>query len=137
MLFDVKGDTVSSFEMTSISCLPAWQITDQSARDGGGGIIFTQNACMRRLALDTLPNTARLQSDYSVVDILLRKAQQPPKSYGEPLDNTPKKNYAVFWQTFAENYPLFELHHVDWATVDRKFRPQVTSKTSQSRGERL
>jgi hypothetical protein len=84
---------------------------------------------MRRLTLDT-PNTARLQSDCSVADILLRRAQQPLKSYGEFLDNTPQTSYAVFWETFAENYPFFELHHVDWAAVDREFRPQVTATTS-------
>ena len=46
------------------------------------------------------------------------------------LENTPEKNYAVFWQTFAENYPFFELHHIDWKAVDREFRPQITAKTS-------
>jgi peptidase S41-like protein/tricorn protease-like protein len=130
MLFDVKGDAVRAFEITSISCRPAWQITGNTNQNFGGGIIFTQNACMRHLVPDALPDAARLQSDCSVAGILLWRVPQPPNSYGKPSDNVPLANYAIFWQTFAENYPFFELHHVDWAAMDREFRPQVTATTS-------
>jgi hypothetical protein len=130
MLYDIKGAAVRAFEMTSISSIPAWQVTGKTDPADGGGILFAQDAGMRRLTLDAPPNTARLQSDCSVADIILRRAQKPLKSYGEPLDNTPQTNYAVFWQTFAENYPFFEQHHVEWTVVDREFRPQVTAKTS-------
>lgn len=127
MLFDVRGEAVRAFEITSLSCIPAWQITGST--NPAGGVVFTQNNGMRRLSLDATPNTARLQSDCSSADILMGKLQQPPKSYQEPSENTPEANYAVFWQTFAENYPFFELHHVDWAEVDRQFRPKVTGQT--------
>jgi Peptidase family S41/Tricorn protease C1 domain len=130
MLYDVSGDSVSAFEITSISRIPAWQVLGKSEPAGGGGVVFTEGACMRRLTLDMPPNTARLQSDGSVADILLRKAQQPLEGYGGLSDNTPQTSYAVFWKTFAENYPFFELHHVDWGAVDQEFRPQVTATTS-------
>lgn len=129
VLYEVKGDALRTFEITAISRIPAWKVLGEGDPAGGGAVVFAQGAGMRRLTLDT-PNTARLQSDCSVADILLRRAQQPLKSYGEFLDNTPQTSYAVFWETFAENYPFFELHHVDWAAVDREFRPQVTATTS-------
>lgn len=131
MLFDIKGETVRAFDITSISCLPSWRVTgNANPASGRGEMIFRENAGMRRFTLDTTPNIARLQSDCSTADIFFRKMQQPPKSYPERVDNTPQANYAIFWQTFAENYPFFELHHVNWADVDREFRPQVTAQTS-------
>ena len=130
MLFDVRGKAVRAFEITSISCLPAWQVTGSTDPSRNSGVIFTQNAGMRRFFLDTMPDIARFQSDCSAADILLRKVQQYPKSYKEPLANTPQANYAIFWQTFGENYPFFALHHVDWAGMDREYRPRVTGQTS-------
>lgn len=47
-----------------------------------------------------------------------------------PVEDTPLANYDVFWATFAENYPFFGLHGVDWGTTGKKFGPLVTSKTS-------
>jgi len=131
MLFDIKGETVHVFEITSISCLPSWQAMGSAATaNGHNETVFTENAGMRRFTLDRAPNIARFQSDCSTADILFRKMQHSPKSYTEPIDNTPQADYAIFWQTFAENYPFFKLHHVDWADVDREFRPRVTAETS-------
>jgi hypothetical protein len=33
------------------------------------------------------------------------------------------------WETFAEQYPFFALHQMDWVAVDKKFRPQVIPDT--------
>jgi hypothetical protein len=130
MLYVVRGVVVRAFDVTSISCIPAWEVSGKTDPAGGGGVVFTQGAGTRRLTLDELPNTARLQSDCSVADILLHRAEPPFKNIDKSPDNTPQTNYAVFWQTFAENYPFFQLHQVDWTAVDREFRPQITAKTS-------
>jgi len=55
----------------------------------------------------------------------------PPsrKTCEQKPENTPKQNYAIFWQTFAEHYAFFDLRHVDWRDLDEQFRPQVTSAT--------
>src|SRR5262249_22019303 len=52
------------------------------------------------------------------------------KGWDEQLENTPQNNYAVFWQTFAEQFALFPLYQTDWAAVDRKYRPRVTASTT-------
>jgi C-terminal processing protease CtpA/Prc len=45
------------------------------------------------------------------------------------LADTPITNYAVFWETFAEQYPFFALRKMDWPAVDKNFRPRVTPTT--------
>src|SRR5207302_7962380 len=53
-----------------------------------------------------------------------------PRVCSRTLENTPPNNYAVFWHTFAEQFALFPTYRVDWASIDRKYRPRVTPSTS-------
>ena len=53
-----------------------------------------------------------------------------PRACGDRLPDTPQNNYAVFWQTFAEEFVLFPRYRTDWAAVDRKYRPRITDATS-------
>jgi hypothetical protein len=129
LLLEVQGNTVNAFEVTSISCIPSWQADGKTTGDGNA-ITFINDACERRLTLDNSPDIARLHADCSSADILFQKLKEQPKGFSEKIENTPQNTYAIFWQTYSENYPFFDLHHVDWNAVDREFRPQVTSKTS-------
>ena len=43
----------------------------------------------------------------------------------------PEKNFEELWRTFHHRYPFFELRGVDWIKQYEKFRPAVTSKTSE------
>ena len=60
----------------------------------------------------------------------LRRVQSAPAACRSPVTDTPLANYDVLWTTFAENYPFFTLHGVDWDAIDRRFRPLVTVNTT-------
>jgi len=124
----VEKDKVQSYELTALSCLLSWEATGKVA--DGGAISFLVNGCERRLELDPASDIAKLSSDCCVTDFFWRRLSTKPKGFGEQADNTPQASYAVFWQTFAENYPFFALHQVDWDSIDRTYRPQVTAQTT-------
>ncbi len=42
----------------------------------------------------------------------------------------PRTVFDVFWQTYAENYPFFRAKRIDWAAVRDRFRPRITSRTT-------
>jgi hypothetical protein len=70
-----------------------------------------------------------MRTDGTASDIVLHRASNRPHSCQTPPRDTQQENYAIFWQTFAEQYPFFALRKVDWRAIDRKFRPEVTAAT--------
>jgi Tricorn protease C1 domain len=75
------------------------------------------------------PNVLRMHTGGTASDVVLHRASTGPDSCKSMPPNTPQENYAIFLQTFAEQYPSFILHKTDWHAVDKKFRPEVTSGT--------
>jgi hypothetical protein len=67
--------------------------------------------------------------DGNASDVILHLTSERPEGCTLPPANTPPTNYAIFWQTFSENYPFFKLRRVDWHGVDSKFRRQVLPQT--------
>jgi hypothetical protein len=61
--------------------------------------------------------------------IVLHRIALRPNMCRGMTNNTPQENYAIFWRTFAEQYPFFALHKVDWNATDNEFRPQVSANT--------
>jgi hypothetical protein len=72
-----------------------------------------------------------MHTDGTASDIVLRRTSNEPDRCQSTPPNTPQESYAIFWQTFAEQYPFFAIHKTDWHIVDKKFRPQVTAGTKQ------
>jgi len=129
ILLKVDGDTLQAFELTSISCLPSWSAVRDPNHVHGPEMVFAGERTTVRLSVGTRADLMRMRREGTVSDVLLRRVAVQPKSCGLAVDNSPEANYAIFWQTFAEQYPFFELHHLDWRAVDNRFRPQVTAAT--------
>lgn len=127
-ILEVEKTKIKAYELTAGSCLPAWEATGTANSDGS--ISFLQNGCQRLLSLDTATDTARLAADCCNFDFIWRRLKERPKQMDESVVNTPQTNLAIFWQTFAENYPFFPLHGVDWNQMDRAYRGQVTDATT-------
>ena len=66
----------------------------------------------------------------SISRMTLRRISARPGTCAATPPNTPLETYAVFWQTYAEQFALFPLYRTDWAAVDRKYHPRVTVSTS-------
>src|SRR5262249_18897860 len=130
LFVEIRGTELSTSQITSISCLPWW--TAKRSRGGGtaSGVVFKRGDAVIRLEPDPSSDTLLMREPASVTPIRLRRVRARPKTAEDKLANTPQNNYAVFWQTFAEQFALFPLYHTDWAAVDRKYRPQVIASTT-------
>jgi len=124
LLVEVSTGGVQAFELTSISCIPGWS----AKRDSKLKDVFLGNATFR-LYDGASPDMKRLHLDGDVSDILLRRTSALPARCAAKLDNTPTANYTIYWQTFAEQYAFFDLRHIDWQSVDRQFKPKMSTAT--------
>ena len=124
LLVEIRGAKMSTSQITSISCLP-WWTAERS--DGGGNkaeVLFNRGDAIIHLTPATSPDTLLLRQGVSISTISLRRIATQPKSCDQQVENTSQNNYAVFWQTFAEQFALFPLYQADWTAVDRKYRPE-------------
>ena len=126
-LMEFDGANLRAYELTSISCMPS--VGGQRKSDSGSEVVFTVDGDTARFFAGATPGEARLHFDGAASDIILRRVQAKPRTCDHAPEDTPQSNYAIFWQTFAENYAFFDLRHTDWQAMDRRFRPQVTAAT--------
>jgi hypothetical protein len=132
MLLEFSGDNLSAAELTSISCIPSWTARRISTPAGEKGNVFGGSHGLVRFVNTKSPDAIRMHLDGTVSDILLRRTANRPKQCAKLPANTPTADYAIFWQTFDENYPFFALRKVDWSSIDRRSRGQVTPATTSA-----
>ncbi|WP_323746336.1 S41 family peptidase [Catenulispora pinisilvae] len=113
----ITGTTFEAYDTTAISCLRDPQIEDD------GVSTFTAGPG---------PDRARWHIDSNVNARTLIRLPALPAACTQPTPATPIETFDVFWQTFAENYPFFAQHGVDWNQVYAAYRPQVTAKTTDA-----
>ena len=54
------------------------------------------------------------------------------KMFLEPdPQNTPVNNFEIFWKDFDRYYAQFTIRHIDWDSVYTKYRPQISSSTTE------
>lgn len=129
LVAEIDGDNLSVFEITSISCTPTAKGTRKPDAAGSREAAFALDGDLVRFVPGPSADDARVHLDGAASDIILHRIAAKPKACEQKAEDNPQSNYAIFWQTFAENYAFFDLHHMDWREVDRQFRPQVTSAT--------
>jgi len=129
LLTEIRGNRLSGFEITSISCMPSSTGTRKSSAGSDQEAVFTVDGGLAHFLPGPSADDARIHFDGAVSDIVMHRISAKPKACERKPADTPQENYAIFWQTFAENYAFFDLRHVDWAALDKQFRPQVTSAT--------
>jgi Tricorn protease C1 domain len=129
LLVQFEASELRKFDITSISCIASGKAQRlQSPERELIGTYITGHEIIR-IAGTSDPDVVRMHTDGTASDIVLHRTPRLPNSCQILSSNTPEENYAILWQTFAEQYPFFSLHQVDWRAVDKKFRPQVTSAT--------
>lgn len=127
--FEFQGDSLRSYEVTTLSCMASDTATREKAPGPANEIVFAAKDDTFRIFPGTSADTRWFHEDGSVSNVMLRRTGSRPEPCRQPLPDTPVTNYQVFWETFSEQYPFFALRHMDWPAVDRTFRPQVTSET--------
>jgi len=46
------------------------------------------------------------------------------------IKNDPLSNFDALWNTFNENYSSFDLRHIDWNKMKERYRPMLTTQSS-------
>jgi hypothetical protein len=130
LLVEIQGPTMTTFQTTSISCVRWWTARRSDRSDTSSEAVFDRGDADIRLTQGSSSNELLMRQGPSISYVRLRRGSGRPQTCSEALADTPLNNYAVFWQTFAEQFALFPLYRIDWVAIDRKYRPQVTPSTS-------
>ena len=126
----IQDATMTTYQTTSISCVPWWTARRQDQADSSGDAVFNRADADIHLRPGSSSEALLMRDGPSISYVSLRRTRELPPACRDTLENTPLNNYAVFWQTFAEQFALFPVYRTDWAAVDRRYRPTVTPTTS-------
>ena len=134
LVFDVRADSVSSFEITKVSCIPALQAATTAAPPGALAAFksLSGSTTFAILPGDT-PMQARIDVPSTASDMLIRRIEQKPAVCDNPTPDTPFSNFDVFAETWAEQYPFFTEKKTDWARIVAANRAGVSETTTPRR----
>lgn len=131
LIFDVGGDSVTSFEVTKVSCIPAMKALIVTPPAGAIAAFGPPNSPVVYAMLPGSTATqARVHVPYAASDMIVHRIDRKPAVCDKPTPDTPLSNFDVFAQTWAEQYGFFREHNVDWAQVIAANRPKVTDATT-------
>ena len=120
LVFEIQGDRLSQWQVTSISCIPAMAFQRLNKSDN------TFASADGRSKLQIRPGGSadllRLHFEYSAAEVILHRTAARPAQCSKATENTSEMNFEIFWRTFAEQYPFFGLHGVDWNASYQNYR---------------
>jgi hypothetical protein len=131
-LLEIKGERIKASQITAISCLLDWTAKRQDKASEGAEAVFVMTPASGKILVKPGSSSDHkfFQFKGAASSVGFRRVTEPPAGCGKPVENTALTNFNIFWTTFDEHYPFFDLHHVNWKEVRDKYRPQVTDKTS-------
>ncbi len=129
---EAHGSKIRVSEISSISCIESFVATRQKPtvpmpfeRYVSAQPSIGEGVSAYQLHLDAADQRLRVRPEGGISDIVFSKTKLPPTFCGEHTKNTPQYNYAVFWQTWAENYPFFALRKTNWMVIDEQNRQHI------------
>jgi peptidase S41-like protein/tricorn protease-like protein len=131
LYFDVSGATIKAFEVTAVSCLPAFT-AQRAGNDPGGGVFYKAVDQPTTWILRQGGSTDRrlLHQNGSASDVVITRQKAAPDVCAKPTPDTPVSNFDVFARTWAEQYGFFDIKKADWPAIVAKQRPRVTEGTT-------
>jgi hypothetical protein len=131
LVFDVRADSVLSFQVTKVSCIPAMRAVRATPRAGAiAAFSIPGSPVTLSVIAGASPSEARVHLPYAASDMFIRRIDRKPSACDQPTPDTPISNFDVFAQTWAEQYPFFGEKKVDWSRVVAENRARVTSTTT-------
>ena len=131
LVFDVRADTVATFEVTKVSCLPDLRAHTVAPPAGALAAFTMANA---PVTFTILPGPtaaqARVHVPFAASDMIIRRIDRKPAVCDKPTPNTPQSNFDVFVETWAEQYGFFAEKKVDWKAVVAANRSRVGDATT-------
>jgi len=131
LFLEVGDGEVRVNEVTAVSCIPREEHPVRVAVEPNGSwrLMVGGDSAAAHFALDS-ESVARLKRTGTASDILFHRASSPPSVCAQPVENTPQATFEVFWTTFREHYPFFEMKGVDWDGVRESVQPRITVSTT-------
>lgn len=131
-VFQVKDGALTAWEVTSTTCLPSFEATqDTSAAIPGREATFgTKDGDVFFVRAGGSADHRRLHGDGAASDMLIDRIDRVPARCSPPTADTPSNNYEVFTRTWAEHYILFDDKHVDWDALVAENRKRISDTTS-------
>ena len=131
LVFDVRPDTVASFEVTKVSCIPTTTARTVAPPAGALTAFTLSDAPVTFVVLPgSTPNDARVHVAFAASDMIIHRIDRKPATCDAPTPNTPISNFDVFAETWAEQYGFFREKKVNWAAVVAANRSRVTDSTT-------
>ncbi|MER5784540.1 S41 family peptidase [Streptomyces mobaraensis] len=125
------GRRLRTYDVTAVSCLPG--LTEATGKGDGSGRFTDPGGDVLTITPDG-PGRARMTDAENVGHRTLRRVGALPADCtarpGPDERSDPRRVFDVFWRTYAENYPFFEAHGIDWKAVRDRFRPRITAETT-------
>jgi hypothetical protein len=125
-LIQVTGDSLIAFEVTDLSCIPGFR-AHQIKRDGSG-VVFQREDYPLTLEFTSVQGAAdqgRIHYDVAASDMIVQHVKSLPANCDRATANDPTTTFDVFWETYREQYPFFNLRHVDWQATRDRFRSRA------------
>jgi hypothetical protein len=130
-LLEIKGDRIRASEVTAVSCLSDWTAKRLAESEGAEAAFRIDQAPITVLVTPGGSADRKFFGfKWAASRVGFRRVPERPAVCDTPTENTPLANFDVFWTTYAEHYPFFALHGVDWTKVRDTHRPKVTADTS-------
>ena len=130
-VLEIAGDTLKTFEVTSVSCLPAYTARASAAPAGALGAFTRPDAPVTFVIRpDTVATRARVHVPSAASDKVISRIDRKPAVCDKPTPNTPRSNFDVFVATWSEHYPFFAEKKTDWKAVVDANRSNVTDATT-------
>lgn len=134
LIVEIRRNTMRLSEVTQISCIPSATAHKllQTPLGAEAAFLSRPNAMLGPRTLVIKPGASsdikRLNQMGTASDIVLQRIARKPSLCDVAVTNDPQTNFNVFWQTFAEHYPLFAMKKVNWSAVRQEYVERVTPK---------
>ncbi|WP_327676092.1 S41 family peptidase [Kitasatospora sp. NBC_00458] len=133
-IVEFTGTTLTTYDVTRISCTPGWLKGEQVGAAGHGGAVRFGRPGKAYAELTVTPdgrNRAVYKEDgATATKNLARLPGGLPALCRQPAPQDPLSTFDRFWATFEENYPFFAAKGIDWHALRDEKRALITPRTT-------
>jgi hypothetical protein len=129
-VLEIKGDQITASEVTAISCLASFTAKRQAKAVDGAEAVFAMTPEQILVKPGSSADHKFFLFKGAASSVGFRRISQRPATCEAPAVNSPLNNFDIFWTTFAEHYPFFAMHRVNWPEVRDEYRPKITNETT-------
>ncbi|MBP0580927.1 S41 family peptidase [Labrys sp. LIt4] len=135
--YAISGGHLQRFEITAISCQKS--VSAERVTASGNAARFVGSSINSDTGVTDAfvfrpgqrPHELVLTVDGAATQTELTRSDTLPATCSQTASTDALVNFDIFARTFAEQYPLFAQHRVDWAAVTARHRAAISSSTDE------